>query len=187
MFKINDIQNIMQEVEYELFYMPWNDILPKQEFIKHKNWEARLYIDGDIENLLNLFLEAIELYKNSKLYGCIFKENSIDNIKVIAVEKSLDALDSLFFEYGNDCSFIDHCLVTNEAMDFIFLKESEREIFYIFGDDEFIRKIMPIKFETYKLSFEATMNEYSIANEKYKVGKMKRFLKTYKSVNSLES
>ena len=179
MFKISDIQNIIEETEYELFNISWNDILPKQEFIKNKNWKARLYIDGDIENILNLFLDATELYKNSELYGCIFKENSINNIKIVKVEKSLNKLYDLLFEYGNNTSFINHCLITNETIDFIFIKESEREIFYIFGEDEFIKKAMPIKFETYKLSFKTTMHEYSISNEKYKTRKMKLFWETY--------
>jgi len=179
MFKTSDIQNIMEETNYILFNIPWEDILPKQEFIKNKNWKARLYIDEDIENLLNLFLDATELYKNSELYGCIFEKNSIKNIKIVKVEKSLNELYSLLFEYGDNMSFIDHCLITNETMDFFFVKESEREIFYIFGEDEFIKKIMPIKFESYKLLFKTTMNEYILSNEKYKARKMKLFWKTF--------
>jgi hypothetical protein len=179
MFQVSDIQKIVEETNYNLFNIPWNDILPKQIFVKKKNWEARLCIDVDIDNLLNLFLEALDLYENKQLYGCIFENNSIDNIKIVKVANSLDELNSLLFDYGENNSFLNHCFLTNETIDFLFVKESEREIFYVFGEKKFVSKIISINFNSYIQLFQNSMKEYLSLNEEYKVRKMKLFWETY--------
>jgi len=46
---------------------------------------------------------------------------------------------------------INYAGLTNKNLDYIFFKDAENDLFMLFGNENFIKKAMPISYEEYKV------------------------------------
>ena len=148
--------------------------LPKENIVKEKRWRARVYVVPNMLFMIDFFLNAIEPYNDEVLHGYTFCDDKI-NIEII--EKSSKGIHDFIYSMGMEGGCVPHvepAVITNSTFDYLFIKEMECEVFCMFGDDEFIKKVMPVSFDTYSIYYEDYQSHWTSASDF-----MKWFWKTY--------
>jgi len=121
------------------------------------------------------------------LYGCVFRNQVIDDIDIVKITNPSEYLWDFMFnvhvgfdgEVDEDSAYLDHCLITNASLDFMLIKEQEAQFLYIFGEEKFINRAVPITFDLYESSFKSAIENYFKTKDKYNIRKMKLFWGIY--------
>jgi len=123
-------------------------------FHQQKNWKFRLFfefstlnVDFFTQALKALNIEEIETYVSSSKGIKYFKNVKSEYKNIIDVFYNIQPNDNDWSSYDIIASTI---ILTNKELDFIVVIDEYRELFYFYGNDEFINKIIPTSFEAYK-------------------------------------
>jgi len=122
-------------------------------FYQQKDWKFRLFVEFSTLNvdfftqaLKALNIEEIETYVSSSEGIKYFKNVKSEYKNIIDIFYNIHPNDNDWSSYDIIGSTI---ILTNKELDFIIVIDEYRELFYFYGNDEFINKIIPTSFEAY--------------------------------------
>ena len=172
----NTIKSIVIEHEVKIDGIAVKrEYLPSLAFVKSRSWISRVYFDPD-KILIVVFLLNQIINSNEKLFGCVFNE-TCDN--EIDIEKTYDDIFEFLLSSDLDCpTVISTSALYNENIDFLLIYPEEKDLIYLFGDEKFINKMMPISFEMYKIYFNDWIDTGAEGLD-INVNAMKWFWETY--------
>jgi len=122
---------------------------PDPKWIKEKNWLCRIYLMG-YDRIESNFI-ANTIYKINK-YATEF----IVHDKIEIIEKQQISVDYVhnFYSLDRNLDIAINCAgFTDNDIEYLYFKDSENEIFMLFGSQSFISKIMPISLKEYELYY----------------------------------
>lgn len=134
-----------------------DEFLPRDSVVKEKRWKARLYIYPYVPFMIDFFLTAIKSYNDKSLKTYTACK---DGFESLIIEKNFKGVDNFLNNNEGCVPSVSPAIITNDTFDYLFIKEIESEMFYMFGNDEFIKKVMPVSFETYSLYYEENQDKF---------------------------
>ena len=150
-------------------------------FYQKKDWKFRIFVEFSTLNvdfftqaLKALNIEEVETYVNFSEDIKYFKNVKSEYKNIIDIFYNIRPNDNDWSSYDVIGSTI---IVTNKKLDFIVVIDEYRELFYFYGNDIFINKMLPTSFEAYKDYHEAWYEVY--ADEPWQVKYFQNLWDTY--------
>jgi hypothetical protein len=156
---------MIEKISNEFIFDSNNFIfLLSPKWIKRRGWYCRIYMEyydliesSFISNAIKeIDQNAIEFYFKS--YDLNYQNNNsifIKDVKRINQEFIYN-----FPTYDLEIS-INYAGLTNKNLDYIFFKDAENDLFMLFGNENFIKKAMPISYEEYKVYFHSFFGNWA--------------------------
>jgi len=123
-------------------------------FYQKKDWKFRIFVEFSTLNV-DFFTQALKALNIEEVETYVSSYEDIKYFKNVKSEYK-NIVDIFYNIQPNDNDWNSHnvigstIIVTNKKLDFIVVIDEYREIFYFYGNDIFINKMLPTSFEAYK-------------------------------------
>ena len=155
-------------------------------FYQKKDWKFRIFVEFSTLNvdfftqaLKALNIEEVETYVSSYEGVKYFKNVKSEYKNIIDIFYNIRPNDN---DWSSDDVIGSTIIVTNKKLDFIVVIDEYRELFYFYGNDIFINKMLPTSFEAYKDYHEGWYEVY--ADEPWQVKYFQNLWDTYIGVEA---
>jgi len=184
------LKKIITKVEINLPHGSVDEILLSKKIYRQKNWQSRLLHFDEIASglFIDLFTQVLQKSEIESVKIFLFNNNQVNYTTTTKVNnrtiEDIFLLNNMGEILNNDMDRIaeviaSSIIITNKDLNFVVIIDSEREFYYFYGDESFIKDISPFTFDEYK-SYYDNLCDFAKDNLEYlKVEYLKWFWGTY--------
>jgi len=184
------LKEIVTEVEINLLHGTVDEVLLSEKIHRQNNWHSRLLHFDEIASglCIDLFTQALQRSEIESVKVFLFNNNQVDYIATTKVNN--ETMEDIFLlshmekTLMNDMDKVaeviaSSIIITNKDLNFVVIIDFDREFYYFYGDESFIKNIFPFTFDGYKSYYDNLCNFAKDNLEYLKVDYLKWFWKTY--------